>query len=109
MFENLFERRDKKVASLLKLGACLGRSLRENVALFSVDSGSKRAIYVTESDKVISGKYNLEDDNISLTDLEVSDSALFQDGKKFDGLVRGKISNFVKSLTWKQTQVLQKF
>ena len=98
MFENLFERRDKKVASLLKLGACLGRSLRENVALFSVDSGSKRAIYVTESDKVISGKYSLEDDNISLTDLEVSDSALFQDGKKFDGLVRGKISNFVKSI-----------
>ena len=49
MFQNIFESRDRKVASLLKLGDCLGRSLRENVKLFSIDSQTNKVTYITES------------------------------------------------------------
>ena len=38
MFSNLFEERDKTITHLVKLGDCIGRSLRENVSLFSIDS-----------------------------------------------------------------------
>jgi len=54
MFAKLFEDRDKKISYLIKLGDCIGRSLRENVTLFSIDSQNSLVTYLTESNKVIS-------------------------------------------------------
>ena len=64
MFVTLFEERDKKITHLIKLGDCIGRSLRENTVLFSIDSATDQVTYLTESDKVITGNYSIGDDVI---------------------------------------------
>jgi len=97
MFENIFEKRNKKVTSLLKLTDCLGRSLRENVALFSVDDAEDKVIFVTENNRVISGNYKIDND-ISLTNIEVVDSDAYEDETKFNSLVEDQISNFIGSI-----------
>ena len=61
MFSNLFEERDKTITHLVKLGDCLGRSLRENVSLFSINSQDGEVSFLTSSDKVITGKYTMGD------------------------------------------------
>jgi len=49
MFNYLFENRNSTVTHLLKLGDCLGRSLRENVELFSIDGEKKEVAFLTEA------------------------------------------------------------
>ena len=44
MFDHLFENRNSTVTNLLKLADCLGRSLRENIELFSIDSEAKKLL-----------------------------------------------------------------
>lgn len=97
MFSNLFEERDKTITHLVKLGDCIGRSLRENVSLFSIDSGNSEVSYITASDKVISGNFSI-DENISLDNIRVQDTAVFQDGEEFDKLVANKINTFIEGV-----------
>ena len=78
MFAKLFEDRDKKISYLIKLGDCIGRSLRENVTLFSIDSQNSLVTYLTESDKVISGQYKIGKD-VVLNNIDVRDSSIFED------------------------------
>ena len=98
MFDHLFENRNTTVTNLLKLGDCLGRSLRENIELFSIDSESKNVAYLSESGKVISGSYDFKED-LSLTDITVQDSKIFTDNKVFDTYVDDKVSHFVGDLS----------
>ena len=56
MLTNIFSARDRKFLKLVKLGDSLGRSLRENIELFSIDGTT--VTYVSESDKVIQGTYS---------------------------------------------------
>lgn len=93
----LYENRDKKVALLIKLGDCLGRSLRENVALFSIDGANSTVTYITESDKVISGSYDIGKDVI-LKNIKVQDSSIFKDDGLYQGFIDEKVSNFVGSI-----------
>ena len=65
MFDHIFENRDKKVTNIIKLSDYLGRSLRENVEVFSIDDTDERVTFVTESGKIIAGSYDFED-NICL-------------------------------------------
>jgi hypothetical protein len=97
MFSKLFEERDKKVSLLIKLGDCLGRSLRENITLFSIDSHNSLVTYLTESNKVISGQYDFDSD-VTLNNIEVQDSEVFKDGEVFDNFVNEKIHSFVENL-----------
>lgn len=97
MFSKLFEERDRKVALLVKLGDCLGRSLRENVTLFSIDSQNRKVTYLTEGQKVITGTYEVDKD-VTLDDIEVQDSSVFQDGEVFDGYVNEQIHSFVENI-----------
>ena len=97
MFSNLFEERDKTITHLVKLGDCIGRSLRENVSLFSIDSANSQVSYVTNSGKVISGSFVIGED-ISVKGLKVQDAAVFQDGEEFDKFVNEKIHSFVESV-----------
>ena len=97
MFSNLFEERDKTITHLVKLGDCIGRSLRENVSLFSIDSENSQVSYLTKTDKVISGKYII-DESISLENIKVQDSSIFEDGEHFDKFVNEKINSFVESI-----------
>jgi hypothetical protein len=97
MFSNIFEERDKKISVLVKLGDCLGRSLRENVTLFSLDGGNNEVSYLTESSKIITGKYSIGKD-VVLEKIEVQDSSIFEDETLYDGYVNDKIHNIVESI-----------
>jgi len=97
MFDQIFENRDKKIADLIRLGDCLGRSLRENVCLLSVDDANSRVSYLTEGEKVVTGDYTL-DDGVELDFIIVEDFDAYTDENKFDSFVNQKVSRFVESL-----------
>jgi hypothetical protein len=97
MFSQLFEERDKKISLLVKLGDCIGRSLRENTTLFSIDSQNSMVTYLTESNIVISGKYNIEKD-ITLNSIKIQDSSVFTDGEVFDSFIEDKLHTFVEGI-----------
>ena len=97
MFSKLFEERDKTISLLVKLGDCLSRSLRENITLFSIDSNNAQVTYLTESNKVISGNYEIDSD-VKINNIKVQDSSVFEDGEEFDGFVNEKIHTFVESI-----------
>jgi hypothetical protein len=97
MFSNIFEERNKTITHLVKLGDSIGRSLRENVSLFSIDGMSSQVSYLTKSGKVISGKYEINED-VVLKDIKVQDSSIFDDEKEFDVFVNNKIHSFVESI-----------
>ena len=77
MLTNIFESRNKTFLNLVKLGDYLGRSLRENVEIFSVDNDE--VTYLTESGAVIKG--NFSTGALNLTNIEVQDSKIFEDKK----------------------------
>ena len=97
MFSTLFEERDRKISLLVKLGDCLGRSLRENVTLFSVDGKNSTVTFLTENAKVISGRYNLDKD-VVLKEIQVQDAEVYKDPEVFDKFVSEKISLFVENI-----------
>jgi len=97
MFSNIFEERNKTITHLVKLGDCIARSIRENVSLFSIDSMSSQVSYLTKSGKVISGKYEINED-VVLNNIKVQDSSIFNDEKEFDVFVNDKIHSFVESI-----------
>lgn len=97
MFDNLFENRNRTVSELIKLGDYLGRSLRENVSIFKIDVENKAVCYVTESNKVIAGTYEVEP-QLALVDIVVEDVADFTNEEKFNSMVDSKISGFVKNI-----------
>ena len=97
MFSKLFEERDKTITHLVKLGDCVARSLRENVSLFAIDSNNSQVSYLTESGKVISGKYSMDKD-VKLNNIQVQDASVFEDGDQLDSFVNEKIHSFVESI-----------
>lgn len=97
MFDHLFENRNTTVTNLLKLGDCLGRSLRENVELFSIDSEAQKVAFLTESGKVISGTYDCRED-LAFNNITIQDSEIFSDNEVFDSFVDRKVSYFVGDL-----------
>jgi hypothetical protein len=97
MFDNLFENRNRTVSDLIKLGDYLGRSLRENISIFKIDTEDRSVCYVSESNKVIVGNYTLGD-QLALDNIVVEDAEVFADSNKFDKMVDGKISSFVKNI-----------
>lgn len=97
MFDGLFDNRNRTVSNLIKLGDYLGRSLRENVSIFKIDTEDRSVCFITESNKVIVGNYTL-DDQLALDNIVVEDADVFADNNKFDVMVDGKISSFVKDI-----------
>ena len=97
MFSNIFEERDKKISVLVKLGDCLGRSLRENITLFSLDGGNEEVSYLTENDKIITGNYKISSDVI-LENIQIQDSSLFKDETLYDTYVGEKINKLIENI-----------
>jgi len=95
MLTNLFENRGKEFSNLLKIGDYLGRSLRENVELFSVDNGI--VTYLTESGSVISGKYAFKP-NLKLTNINVEDSSVLENQEAFDKVTEKKVFGLISNL-----------
>lgn len=101
MFDSIFEQRDKTVSNLVKLGDCLGRSLRENVSVFSIDSVENKVNYLTESGKVITGTYSLTPD-VVLENISVQDSEVFSDNERFDSYVNSKVGSLIENLHYNE-------
>jgi len=94
MLTNIFESRNKTFLNLVKLGDYLGRSLRESVEVFSVDGDT--VTYLTESKYVIRGNYKLTP--LSLTEIEIEDSAIFESKEIYNKLVDKRISSLLADL-----------
>ena len=97
MFDRIFENRNKKLVNILKIADYLGRSLRENVEVFSINDSTHETIFITESDKIIKGKYDFSN-GISLRNIIIEDSDTFSDDDQFDSFVTTKVSNFIKNI-----------
>ena len=97
MFDHLFENRNKTITNLIKLSDCLGRSLRENVELFAIDSEKSEVAFLTEGGKVITGTYALDKD-IVLDSIKIQEVEIFTDNNIFETYVDDKVSNFVGNL-----------
>ena len=101
MFSRLFEERDKTITNLVKLGDCIGRSIRENVMLFSMDGNNDQVTYLTEGGKVITGNFRISED-VSLTNIKVQDSSVFDDEETFDGFVNEKMHSFIENIHYSE-------
>jgi hypothetical protein len=97
MFDHIFENRDKKVTNIIKLSDYLGRSLRENVEVFAIDDTDNKVTFVTEGGKIIAGEYDFED-KISLNNIQIEESDLFDNDDTFNEYVNYKISNFIEDI-----------
>ena len=94
----IFESRNKKISNLIQLGDYLGYSIRENVQLFSIDGVKNTVTYLTESNKIISGNYLIQNNSYILEDIEVQDSSVFTNDERFDEGVKNQVSFFLESL-----------
>ena len=97
MYANLLENRNKSVSELIKLGKCIGRSLRENVKLFSVDSENNLVSYLTESDYIIEGNYDTEE-GLTLSNIVVTSTESMKDDALYEDHVNKQIGSFVGDL-----------
>ena len=97
MFDHIFENRDKKVTNLIKLSDYLGRSLRENIEIFSIDDTENKVTFITESRKIIAASYNFNK-GLFLENIQVENDDLFEDSAQFDEFVNYKISNFIQNI-----------
>ena len=91
----MFENRNNTLKSAIKVADCLGRSLRENVQLFSLDPEYSKATFVSESGFVIEGTYFSSKGNLGLKNIQVQNSDIFIDNDHFNDFVSTKIKNFV--------------
>ena len=98
MLGYMFENRNNTLKSAIKIADCLGRSLRENVQLFSLDTESNKATFITESGFVIDGNYSLEKGNLTLKNIQVQNSDIFVDNNHFNDFVGVKIKEFVSNI-----------
>ncbi len=99
MFDHLFENRNRTVTHLLKLSDCLGRSLRENVELFAIDSDKGEVAFLAESGKVITGDFSI-DESINLEGIKVQSMQVFTDDKTFDNMIEESVSSLLDNLNF---------
>ena len=92
MLTNILESRDRRITNIVKLGDLLGRSLRENVDLFSINGNAVN--YLTESGKVIQGVFD-DTKDLTLRNIKIESDKIFSDAKAFDSVVKGKVKEFV--------------
>jgi len=97
MFDHLFENRNKLVSNLIRVSDCIGRSLRENTHIFSIDSEGREVTLITESGHVITGNFTI-DKTVLLENIKIQDSNVFKDNEVFDAFVNTKIRSFIKNL-----------
>ena len=69
--------------------------MRENVELFSIEDDI--VTYVTESDKVIKGVYNLDSD-VVLHNIQIESADIFRNEKLFEDVANAKANNFIEKL-----------
>lgn len=95
MLTNVFENRNRYFANLVKLADFLGRSLRENVEVFSVEG--EEVTFITENNKVIKGLVQSNKPN-TLQNIKVEDTKIFEDKDEFSKLVDKRVTKFLSNI-----------
>jgi len=95
MLTNVFENRNRYFANLIKLGDFLGRSIRENIELFSIDGNE--ATFITESNKVLKGTFDPSKPHL-LQNIKVESTDIFENKDEFSKIVDNKVSNFLSNV-----------
>lgn len=95
MLTNVFENRNRYFANLIKLGDFLGRSIRENIELFSIDGNE--ATFITESNKVLKGTFDPSKPHL-LQNIKVESTDIFENKDEFSKIVDSKVSNFLSNV-----------
>jgi hypothetical protein len=98
MYSNLLENRNRSISELIKLSKCLGRSLRENVKLFSVDSENNAVTYITESNNLIEGNYLIGDSGTTLNNIVITSTDVIKNDAKYEQHVNSQIGTFIGDL-----------
>ena len=102
MLTNVFENRNRYFANLVKLADFLGRSLRENVEVFSVDG--EEVTFITENNKVIKGLVQSNKPN-TLQNIKVEDTKIFENKDEFSKLVDKRVTKFLSNII--ETDLIQ--
>jgi len=97
MYTNLLENRNRSISELIKLGKCIGRSLRENVKIFSVDSETNSVTYITESEYIIEGNYEV-DEVPTLKNIIISSTEVIKNNDLYEDHVNSQIGTFIGNL-----------
>ena len=92
---NLFETRDKTYLNLLKGSVYLGRVIRENVVLFDTNIMEQEAMFLTESDKIIKVKYNMDVESISFTDVDILSTDNITSDTQHNATINEQIKSFI--------------
>ena len=94
----IFESRNKKISDIIKLGDYLGHSLRENVQLFSIDGSENKATFLTEGNHIVEGNYSINKGSYILENINIQQTDVFTDEKKFDLGIKNQVSLFLEDL-----------
>jgi hypothetical protein len=95
MLTNVFENRNRYFSNLIKLGDLLGRSLRENVELFSIEGNE--ATFITENNKVLKGTFDPSKPHL-FQNIKIEDTSIFENKDNFSKLVDNKVSKFLSNI-----------
>jgi len=98
--KDIFLNRDRSFIKLTEAGDYLGRVLRENLVIFDVDSSDNSVTYLSESQKLVSCDYSLNENGKVIIDVvAVGEASDIFDDSKIDALVSEGVSEFVKNLS----------
>lgn len=95
MLTHIIDNRGKEFSTLVKLGDLLGRSLRENVEIFSIEDD--RVTYLTESGKVIRSSYSIKTP-IHLFNIEVDNTDILENKEAFSKVVDNRVSKLLDNV-----------
>jgi len=95
----MLETRNQDLTNLNRSADLLGRALRENVELHTMDSTQNQAKFVTESGELLTCSYAQEEDgSINLTNFNVNRVEKIMSSDYIDNLVKKNISSFVRGI-----------
>jgi hypothetical protein len=95
---NLFESRNRKITDLVKMGDYIGRSLRTNVHLFSIDGADQSVVYLSEDKQFIKGNYSITPDKFILENIEIHDAEAFTNDERFEDYQETQVARFFSDL-----------
>lgn len=95
MLTHIIDNRGKEFSTLVKLGDLLGRSLRENLEIFSIEDN--KVTYLTESGKVIRSAYSIKSP-VHLYNIEVDTTEILENKEAFSALVDKKVGKLLDNV-----------
>ena len=96
--QNIFNNRNKNFARLSEAGDYLGRRLRENLVIYEIDDAQQKVTFVSESNHLISCRYNDTKGKLTFDDFSVTDLEAITSDDAIDLQVENKIGEFVGNL-----------